>query len=57
MSAKFWFCVDDIICCVKGSEKKWMLDWPNILIVWLVKVGGKLSWEEVFALKDDGFQL
>jgi hypothetical protein len=42
---------------VKESKKKWVLDCPNLLIVWLVKFGTILSWEEVFAFKGIGFQL
>ena len=53
----FWFCVDNINHCVKDSTKKWVLDGPNLLIVWQVKVGTKITWEEVFSLEDVGFQL
>ena len=42
---------------MKDSKKKWVLDWPNLLIVWHVNVGTKLTWEDVFALEDVGFQL
>jgi hypothetical protein len=27
---EFWFCPDDIKCCVSGSKKKYMLDWPIV---------------------------
>lgn len=38
VSIKFWFCVNDINSCMKGS-KKWVIDWANLMTVWLVKVG------------------
>lgn len=34
-----------------------MTNWPNLPTVWSVKVGTYLIREEVFALKDVGFQL
>lgn len=51
----FWFCSDEMNQCMKGSKKKWMLDWPNIPSTWLVNVGTNLSREEVFALEDITF--
>lgn len=32
-----------------------MLHWANLPIVWLVKVGTNITWEELFALEDVGF--
>ena len=26
----FWFCLDDIHQCVKGSKQKWVIDWPPV---------------------------
>ena len=26
----FWFCSDDIHRCVKGSKRKWVIDWPPV---------------------------
>jgi len=56
VSIEFWFCVNDINCCMEGS-KKWVIDWANLMTVWLVKVGTNLSQEDVIALEDIGFQL
>jgi hypothetical protein len=30
----FWFCPDDIKCCVKGTKRSWILDWPQVPDVW-----------------------
>lgn len=53
----FWFCANEINRCMKGSKEKWVLDWLSLLTMWAVKVGTNLTHEEVFALKDVGFQL
>jgi hypothetical protein len=42
---------------LKGSKKKWVLDWPNLPTLWPMKVGTKLTHEELIALEDVGFQL
>jgi hypothetical protein len=54
---EFWFCPDDIKCCVSGSKKKYVLDWPIVPNTWPVKIGTNLSREEVLALEDARFQL
>ena len=54
---EFWFCPDDIKCCMSRSKKKYVLDWPIVPNRWPVKIGTDLSREEVLALEDGGFQL
>jgi hypothetical protein len=54
---EFWFCPNDIKCCVNGIKNKYVLDWPIIPNTWPVKIGTNLSREEVLALEDVGFQL
>ena len=49
---KFWFCPDDIKHCVSGSKNKYVLDWPIVPNTWPVKIGTKLSREEILALED-----
>ena len=47
---KFWLCANGINRHVKGGKKKWVLDWLNLLSVWLMKVGTNLTWEEVLVV-------
>ena len=54
---KFWFCPNDIKCCVSDNKKKYVLDWPVVPNTLPVKVGTNLSRQEVLALEDVGFQL
>ena len=56
MEYEFWFCHDDIKRCVTGN-KKYVLDWPVVPNIWLVKIGTNLSRHEVLALEDVKFQL
>ena len=42
----FWFCPNDIKCCVSDNKKKYVLDWPIIPNTWPVKR------EEVLTLED-----
>ena len=46
----FWFCSDDIHRCVKGSKRKWVIDWPPVPDVWPVLSGTNLSREETLLL-------
>ena len=46
----FWFCSDDIHRCVKGSKRKWVIDWPLVPDVWPVLSGTNLSREETLLL-------
>ena len=56
-------CSDDIERCVKGSHHKWVLpfsnneDRPPIPFTWPVKVGTKLTCQEIEMLENAGFQL
>jgi hypothetical protein len=54
---EFFFCNDDIECCIKGTKWRWVkskLDVPN---VWPVKIGTNLSKKEILDLERAGFQL
>ena len=59
----FFFCADDIECCVKGSRRKWVTrfsdveDRPPIPAIWPVKIGTNLKGSEILALERAGFQL
>ena len=53
----FWFCWDDIERCVKGSKRKWVIDWPEIPEVWPVLTGTDLNREETLLLQHAGFCL
>jgi hypothetical protein len=55
--ADFWFCGDDIECCVKGSKRKWVIDWPEVPDVWPILTGTTLSREETLLLRHAGFRL
>ena len=60
---QFYFCTDDIEGCVKGSRRKWVVpfsnneDRPPIPLTWPVKVGTKLTRQEIDMLENAGFQL
>jgi hypothetical protein len=56
-AAEFWFCSDDINRCVKGGPKSFVVDWPEIPVVWPVKIGTNLTRQEVLSLEEAGFQL
>ncbi len=49
---KFWFCVDDLICYVGGTGKKYCVDRPLVPLMWLVQVGTNLIQFEVIALEE-----
>jgi hypothetical protein len=53
----FWFCWDDIERCVKGTKRKWIIDWPEVPDVWPVLSGTHLNREETMLLQHSGFQL
>jgi hypothetical protein len=36
---EFFFCNDDIECCVKGTKWKWVKSKPDVPNVWPVKIG------------------
>jgi len=57
VAAEFWFCPDDIGRCVKGSKKRFVVDWPAVPMAWPVKRGTNLTMKEVLALEEAGFQL
>ena len=54
---QFFFCNDDIECCVKGTKRKWVISMPEIPAIWPVKRGTNLSKQEILALEAAGFQL
>jgi hypothetical protein len=53
----FWFCLDDIERCVKGSKRSWVLDWPQVPDVWHVLSSTNLTLEETLLLQNAGFKL
>ena len=53
----FWFCLDDIEHCVKGSKRSWVLDWPQVPDVWPVLSSTNLTRQETLLLQDAGFTL
>ena len=55
--ADFWFCPDDIARCVKGTKRRWVLDWPEVTEVWPVLSGTNLNQEETLFLQHAGFRL
>ena len=60
---QFFICTNDIERCVKGLRWKWFVlfsnnkDRPPIPLTWPVKVGTKLSHQEIDMLKNADFQL
>jgi hypothetical protein len=57
VNTDFWFCLDDIERCVKGSKRSWVLDWPQVPDVWPVLSGTNLTYQETLLLQDAGFTL
>ena len=57
MLTDFWFCPDDIARCVKGTKRRWVLDWPEVPEVWPVLSGTNLNREETLFLQHAGFRL
>ncbi len=54
---KFWFCANDLTCCVRGIGRKYYVDRPLVPSTWLVQVGTDLTHFEVTALEEAGFVL
>jgi hypothetical protein len=54
---EFFFCNNDIECCVKGTKWKWVQSRPDIPRIWPVKIGTNLSKKEILDLESVGFQL
>ena len=54
---EFFFCNDDIECCVKGTTRKWVQSRSDISSIWPVKIGTNLSRKEILDLESAGFQL
>jgi hypothetical protein len=54
---EFFFCNDDIECCVKGTRRKWVQSRPDIPSIWPVKIGTNFSTNEILDLESAGFQL
>jgi hypothetical protein len=53
----FGFAQMTLMChSVKGSKKKWVLNWPNVLTVYLVNVGTNFT-HEVFGIGGHYYQL
>ena len=55
--ADFWFCPDDIDRCVKGTKRRWVLDWLEVPEVWSVLSRTNLNREETLLLQHAGFCL
>lgn len=53
----FWFFLDNIKCCVNGNKKKYVMDWPILLSLWLVKIRTSLLRGKMLVLEDARFQL
>jgi hypothetical protein len=47
---KFWFCHDDLNCCVGGTNRKYALDRPTLLSLWHVQARTYFTQIEVVAL-------
>ena len=58
---QFFFCANDIVRCVKGSRRKWIIPYsdtlerPPIPTIWLVKIGTNLTHSKIEALENVGF--
>lgn len=53
---EYWFCRDDIKCCV-NCEKKCVLDWLIVPSTWPMNIGINMFKKEVLMLEVAGFQL
>ncbi len=49
---KFWFCHDDLMHCVGGTNMKYAFDRPTLPSLWLVQVGTYFIQIEVVALEE-----
>ena len=47
----------NIKCYVSVNRTKYVLDWPIVPNMWLVKIGTNIFEEEMVALEDAGFHL
>ncbi len=54
---KFWFCHDDLMRCVGGTNMKWTFDRLALPSLWHVQLGINLTQIEVVALEEFGFLL
>ena len=60
---QFFFCVDDIERCIKGSRHKWVNPYSDTLerspipTIWPIKIGTNLTRSEIKALENTSFQL
>jgi hypothetical protein len=54
---EFFFCNDDIVCCVKGTKRKWVQSRLDIPSIWPLKIGTNLSKKEILDFESVGFQL
>jgi hypothetical protein len=53
----FWFCLDDIEHCMKGTKRPWIIDWSQIPDVWPILRSTHLTCQEILLLQDAGFKL
>jgi hypothetical protein len=44
---EFFFCNDDIECCIKGTKQRWVKSRPNVPNIWPVKISTNLSRKEI----------
>ncbi len=49
---KFWFHVNDINCCARGTMHKYMLVKPTILEIWQMQKGTNLTQDEIKPLEE-----
>lgn len=54
---EYWFCRDDIKCCVNGSKKKYVMEWVIVPSTRPMNIGTNMFKEEVLTLEDTEFQL
>jgi len=52
---KFWFHVNDMNCCARGTMHKYMLVKPTILESWHVQKGTNLTQDEIKPLDEASF--
>jgi hypothetical protein len=52
---KFWFCANDLTCCVGGIGRKYYVDRPLVPSMWSMQVGTNLTHFEVTTLEEAGF--
>jgi hypothetical protein len=53
---QFFFYINDIERCVKGTKRRWVKSKPDVPNVWPVKIGTNLSRKEIRELEHGGFQ-